>query len=622
MPALSTSPRRVIFYLFYDPVGQVDEYVLYKLRALRKHAEHIFVISNGPLADGGRAALADVADTVWERENFGFDVWGYKEAHDEFGWDRLREYDELVLMNYTFFGPVYPFSEVFERMDALEVDFWGLTEHDTFEDIDGAHRDRHLQSHWIAVRAPMLTSTDYRVYWDTMPMISSYQQSVNQHEARFTGYFAERGFTSTAAWPVADYPTDHPVFDSIALMLDDRLPIIKRRLFFHDPLYLDRNAIIGRDALDRVEAAGYPLDLIWRNVVRSAPPRVLNANTQSMSILPEHDQGLDQQALPTIAVIAHLYYEDMSDEILDRVDMLPGAPRVVITTANDEKRAAIEARLAARGYDGRSEVRVVESNRGRDISAFYVTCRDVLLDESVDLIVKIHGKRSVQDGYNAGTWFKRHLIENLLSSPGYSANIVKLFQDDPSLGIVFPPVVHIGYPTLGHGWFLNLDPAKKLAKRLGITVPLDRDTPLAPLGSMFIARRDALRILADADFTYQDFPDEGEYADGALSHVVERLVGYAAAQRGYRIQTVMNAAMAEISHTMLEYKLQALSQYLPGYAGDQFGYVKGLAEGRGLPLVVAKNIVRERAGFLVPVLKPMYKGLRGLYRSARRRRSR
>ncbi|MDO5052049.1 MAG: rhamnan synthesis F family protein [Pseudoclavibacter sp.] len=616
---LPEGARRLVIYMVFDPAGRIDDYIPYKLRALREHAEHILVVFNGTLSEQGRAALAGVADTVLERENTGFDVGAYREAQERFGWERLAGYDELVLMNYTFFGPVHPFGEVFGRMAERDLDFWGLTEHEAYELGGGRVMPAHLQSHWIAVRGRMLRSPEYREYWETMPQISSYEDSIEQHETRFTRHFAERGFRYEAAWPASDYPSQHPVFDDIVRMLDDRLPIVKRRLFFHDPLYLDRFAIIGRDALERVEAAGYPMELLWRNIVRGAEPRVLAANAQTLSILSDRAPEPTDAAPPSIAVLAHLYYDEMADELFDRIDMLPGPPRVVVTTSDEERRARIAERLGRRGYAAGSEVRIVESNRGRDVSAFYVGCRDVLTDPGTDLIVKVHGKRSVQDGANAGSWFKRHLLENLLPSPGYAANLVRLFQEDPTIGLVFPPIVHIGYPTLGHAWFENREPAAELARRLGIRVPLDRDTPLAPLGSMFVARREALAPIAEAGFRFQDFPEEGEYGDGALSHVLERLVGYAAAERGLRIHTVMSARMAEISHSMLEYKLQALSRYLPGYAIEQVPFLKRVLTGRLSPVTALKNTVAFGSPGAARRLLPAYRALRGAVRRLRRR---
>ena len=73
--------RRAVFYLFYDPQGQVDDYVLHTLGHLR--ASTPSTSSWSPTRRStttNRARLETVADTVWERENVGFDVWAYKEA--------------------------------------------------------------------------------------------------------------------------------------------------------------------------------------------------------------------------------------------------------------------------------------------------------------------------------------------------------------------------------------------------------------------------------------------------------------------------------------------------------------------------------------------------------------
>lgn len=608
--------RRAIIYFVYDPAGEIDDYVEYKLTDLRKHADYILAVSNGPLSAHGRTRLEGLVDEVFERENKGFDVWAYKEAQDHIGWDRLAEFDELILMNYTFFGPIYPFQEVFDRMDPSDVDFWGLTEHGYVDEHEfgdrGGAMPPHIQSHWIAVRGPMLRSPEYREYWDTMPMIESYKDSIRRHESRFTRHFNERGFAHLVAWPERDYPSKHPIFDDIVQMLDDRLPIVKRRLFFHDPLYLEKNVIIGRDVLERIERAGYPLEHIWHNIVRSSKPRALVTNMNQLDILPHEPfpaasgKALDAGNMPSIAVVMHLYYDDMLDEMLDRVDLVPGTPRLVITTSDEERAERIRAGLARRGWE-QGEVRVVESNRGRDISAFYLACADVLCDESIDIIVKIHGKKSAQDGYNAAQWFKRHLLDNLLPSAGYTENLIAMFQRDETLGLVFPPVVNLGYPTLGHGWFTNLNPAKELAKKLGVKVPLDDATPLAPLGSMFIARREALDILVNAGFTWTDFPDEGGYHDGTLAHVVERFVAYAAAERGFRTATVMSPEMAAISHGFLEYRLQAVTHVLPGTTTDEIIH-RAQNPGVGSLALMGMRWVNRKFPAVGKVMWPAYRG--------------
>ena len=120
--ALSANPRRVIFYLLYDPQGQVDDFVVYALEHLRPFAETLVVIVNGDLTRDGRSRLESVTDEVMQRDNVGFDVGGYADALERFGRERAAEYDELILTNYTWFGPVRPFAPLFDRMNALDID--------------------------------------------------------------------------------------------------------------------------------------------------------------------------------------------------------------------------------------------------------------------------------------------------------------------------------------------------------------------------------------------------------------------------------------------------------------------------------------------------------------------
>lgn len=211
-------------------------------------------MSNSALTVESRKKLEDVVDVVYVRENIGFDVWGYKEAMETFGLDKLEEYDELILMNYTFFGPIFPFSETFEKMDAMECDFWGITAHKAMVPNPFTGRDElplHLNSHWIAVRKKMFTSPEFKQYWRDMPMINSYVDSILQHESRFTKHFSDCGFSFEVTFPVEDYPTEYSAFQSIELMFENRSPILKRRPFFHDPIFLEQNAMTLKGVMKR-----------------------------------------------------------------------------------------------------------------------------------------------------------------------------------------------------------------------------------------------------------------------------------------------------------------------------------------------------------------------------------
>ena len=605
--------KRAGIFLFYDPEGKVDDYILGCLGSLQQHMDYLLVVSNSPLDETNRKRLESVSSEVMERKNVGYDVGAYRDGLRHLGWDHMGDYDELVLFNYTFFAPIHPWAGLFERTDKWDTDFWGITEHDEVRPhpfLPKLVMPRHIQSHWIAVRASLSTTKDWRTYWEDMPPIESYNDSIQWHESRFTGYFNALGYRHEVAYNVDDYPSANPVFDNANLLLQDGCPILKRRNLFHNPLHLDRFAIIGADMLEQARLAGYDTDLILSNLARTSKPRDLVTNAGLTWVVPQSasEETYAAAATQKVLAVAHIFYADMAEEILQRLSVLPKGYYLVATTSNEENQAQIRAVMERYGVEG--EVRVVASNRGRDIGAFLVDCNDVLASGKWDIVVKIHSKKSVQDDYNAAQLFKTHLYDNLLNSRAHVANILAEFAAHPALGMVLAPLPHMGYPTMGHAWFTNREPAQAVAKRLGINVPFDKDMPLATYGSMFIARPQALAKLVNAGFKPENFPVEGGYKDGSLAHVLERLMAYAALSEGFYVRPVLAPKWAEVYYGYLEYKLAAVSSFLPPFTIDQVPYLK--AHGGPIPNVLAsiKVNIMLRQPKVGNALKPAYRLVR------------
>ena len=605
--------KRAGIFLFYDPEGKVDDYILGCLGSLQQHMDYLLVVSNSPLDETNRKRLESVSSEVMERKNVGYDVGAYRDGLRHLGWDHMGDYDELVLFNYTFFAPIHPWAGLFERTDKWDTDFWGITEHDEVRPhpfLPKLVMPRHIQSHWIAVRSSLSTTKDWRSYWEDMPPIESYNDSIQWHESRFTGYFNALGYRHEVAYNVDDYPSANPVFDNASLLLQDGCPILKRRNLFHNPLHLDRFAIIGADMLEQARLAGYDTDLILSNLARTSKPRDLVTNAGLTWVVPQSasEETYAAAATQKILAVAHIFYADMAEEILQRLSVLPKGYYLVATTSNEENQAQIRAVMERYGVEG--EVRVVASNRGRDIGAFLVDCNDVLASGKWDIVVKIHSKKSVQDDYNAAQLFKTHLYDNLLNSRAHVANILAEFAAHPALGMVLAPLPHMGYPTMGHAWFTNREPAQAVAKRLGINVPFDKDMPLATYGSMFIARPQALTKLVNAGFKPENFPVEGGYKDGSLAHVLERLMAYAALSEGFYVRPVLAPKWAEVYYGYLEYKLAAVSSFLPPFTIDQVPYLK--AHGGPIPNVLAsiKVNIMLRQPKVGNALKPAYRLVR------------
>jgi lipopolysaccharide biosynthesis protein len=561
--------RRACIFSFYDPQGVVDDYVVFFLRKLGDFAETIIFYSNGPLSRDAEIKLRGVVNEIILRPNVGFDVAAYKEGLERIEYNRKALYDEVLMVNHTCYGPIYPFSELFDEMEGRDCDFWGVSAHGemTPNPLTGVGTlPYHLNANFIAVRSELLRSRSYRQYWDDITDAASYNDIVMSHEARFTEHFANLGYKASCYLDKRSYGTPYPLVFDLDETLIDRNPLIKRRSFFHDPTPFEHNAVDLPRALSILaKTSDYDPELIWRNAVRHAELRTLNTNAALTSVLP--DLRLKQNAsLPeygAIAVCVHVYYTDMLEEILSLTDTIPVPYDFIATTETEEKKTIIEQVVAGRKHVQNVIVRVVEENRGRDMAALFITCRDLFLDDRYSLVCRLHTKKSPQVASGQANLFKRHMFENLLNNEGYTTNILDMFHDQPWIGVAVPPLVHISYPAMGHAWFANREKAEEIKKLLGLKVPFDPDTPIAAYGTMFWFRPRALRKLFAHQWKWTDYSAEPHHMDGGLAHVQERLICYVAQDSGYTTQQIISSHLAGWNYAMLEYKLQKLLATMP-----------------------------------------------------------
>ena len=117
--------RRLAIAFFYNESGIIDDYMLHLVAALGEFVERTVFVSNGPLTRQSETAIKSIAQEILIRENVDFDVGAYQAAIQKIGYDVLANYDEVILCNHTFYGPIFPFSEMLSEMEGRSCDFWG-----------------------------------------------------------------------------------------------------------------------------------------------------------------------------------------------------------------------------------------------------------------------------------------------------------------------------------------------------------------------------------------------------------------------------------------------------------------------------------------------------------------
>ncbi|MCL2424842.1 MAG: rhamnan synthesis F family protein [Oscillospiraceae bacterium] len=609
--------NRAAIYVFYDKGGIVDSYIIFMLQALKVVCNKLVVVCNGQVNDEGRELLESVASDVVVRENEGFDAWAYKTGMEYIGWNNLEQYDELVLMNDTVFGPIYPFQIMFDEMGKKNLDFWGITKHGECANYNGLTRDgmfpEHIQTYFLTISNTLLTNSKFKEYWDNLRTLKSWNETVSFIESQLTKHFADLGFS----WDVyVNTDKDMPEFSDVSLIQlmpyelirDYKCPIIKRKNFSIEYLHFLAFSIGNsvKKAFDYIRySTTYDTDLIWDHILRTADLRHIKDNLHLNYVLPDnylmsYKHGLpapvnhkDEAVSAKVAIFAHITYEDQIDFCMSYISSAIEFADIYITTLAEKTKKSIQERFNNIEHNELKIIVMPENSKGRDVGALWVMLKPYM--ENYDYICWMHNKKSPQDKpLTIGRGFAQRCFENMLASKDYVHNLIDVFNENPRLGMLFsPPVIHGPYRLLiSNLWGVNYQNTLELAKKLGINVPIEGAIdPIFPAGGMFWFRPKALKKLVDYDWKYEEFPDEPLPVDGSLGHAIERIYCFAAQSEGYYSGWVVTEDFSVTDTTSLWYLLTRHQLHSP-WGLLKRNMVEGLKKRQRL-YVFLRNIYRK-----------------------------
>lgn len=219
----------------------------------------------------------------------------------------------------------------------------------------------------------------------------------------------------------------------------------------------------------------------------------------------------DRQRDVTIAVIAHVFYLEVFEEMLAYMDGVTGV-RLYVSCPHHLV-SDVEAVLGRRTYE--YSILAVE-NRGRDILPSLKLLQQAEAD-GFAYFVKVHTKKSLHR--KDGEQWRRSLYGRLIT-PAALNHIADIFSQDPHIGMIGPQG---SFHSLTASMGGNEARLRLISNDLGLRWK-DAIGVGFFAGSMFAARFDALQPLMGLAFHEHDqaFERESGQLDGTLAHAIER----------------------------------------------------------------------------------------------------
>lgn len=450
-------------------------------------------------------------------------------------WNGL--YEELILMTDAFMGPVYPLDEMLARMDACSAEVWYLARG---ADMCGLRR----------------------IAWELAEKAESAQGILDLCRMRML--------------PVQELYDTSDLMDVTSVpMLDEPLLMVRNRkcpFFLHEVFHRDYGDVITTTLGHQgqvfyrwlLRESDWDTNLLWDYLLPSCHQQDYFQNMHLSYVLPTEgsDRNWVSEHLRTnaLALVMHLYYPDKLKESCSFAQRFPEQTHVIITTSDEQKRQKILDVFSGKKFAS-LDVRVI-GNRGRDVSSLLVGAAEVF--DRYEYVCFFHDKKTLQTKPGSiGAGFAYKLQENLFPTKDFVSNVIRLFYENPRLGILSPTPPHHGdyFFTLGQDWGPNYTQTKHLANRLGFRAPMAPDRmPISPLGTCFWFRGKALKPLADHHWQYTEFPPEPNNADGTILHAIERIYSFASVEAGFYPAFVLSDRYAGIEYSNMRYYVREFNR--------------------------------------------------------------
>ena len=481
--------KKLLIYLTYDRQNIIDDYIGYFLHSMRPLAETIAVVCNMQTVEKGLHNLSSYADDIFYRENVGLDAGGFKDTLCTYiGWDKITQYDGIILANDSFYGPFEDMDRIFSEMEGKKLDFWGLMKRGAGEYGATGKDPEHILSFFYAFQAPLIHSREFRSYWDNMPYYKDYMTAVKQYERQLTKHFADLGYTYDAYADTLPNDSKNPKnrffqcdYLSHEMIAERKFPFLKRKQMSYNTLYCQtqENLPLSMEYIEK--HTDYDVDLIWSNLIRTQHHTELQRSLGLRFVL--QGSRLKRKKTVNVAVYVRVRWMNALDTVSMYLEKIKNICDIRIVTEDQD----IAIRYRSMGFTVFiSDVPNIEILLSADTDA----CRYVCLIHDSDL-------SSEQLPSCAGKSYFFNIWENLIKDADHIEEIAGLLDTKKHVGMLMHPVPVFGtwLGQIGFGWAEKYAEVKEWADRLGLNAITSPDTPPINVTDNFWIRSEVIASL-------------------------------------------------------------------------------------------------------------------------------
>lgn len=221
--------NRILLYIHYNKSDELSGHVLYQLEQIRPLFSRVIFISNSHLDQNHIEKLKMIGIfEIIQRENIGFDFAAWRDGMKYVGFDHLKKYDSVTLMNDTCIGPLWSLEPYFSSFEsAIDCDFWGMTNFKRTK-----YFREHVQSYFVSYSQAVVSSKVFQKFWTSIKNFENVRQVIDNYETKLTSKLKKSGFNYKVVFNTLNEQSEgmlHPDFSYYRPfdILNHRVPFLK-----------------------------------------------------------------------------------------------------------------------------------------------------------------------------------------------------------------------------------------------------------------------------------------------------------------------------------------------------------------------------------------------------------
>ncbi len=149
--------KRICLFAGYSSQNAIDGYVVHYIKSLTPFAD-VYYCADNSLADDEIEKIAPYVKGVFAGRHATYDFGSWAKMINAIDWNEIEKYDQLILANDSCFGPLFPLTPVFEKMDSGFYDAWGIA------------KNKFLMSFFICAGKEVINDHLFRDFISTPPI--------------------------------------------------------------------------------------------------------------------------------------------------------------------------------------------------------------------------------------------------------------------------------------------------------------------------------------------------------------------------------------------------------------------------------------------------------------------